>query len=192
MDNTPLIFITGGVRSGKSAYAEQQLRQLAEVYCAKRLVYVATGVAFDEEMKKRIVRHQLDRRKQQLNWTTIEQPTKFSEVLKSIQLGDVILWDCVTTWLTNEFYEGFESGVSNWQRKELLQKRVDEMKGTVLRLHSLQIPMVIVSNEVLDEPLSKNEEVKLYQQYLGKLHQWFVKHATAAIEMEYGTIHQWK
>lgn len=44
-----MIFITGGVRSGKSAFAEKFARQLGE---EKTLYYVATGVSFDEEMEK--------------------------------------------------------------------------------------------------------------------------------------------
>ncbi|MGG0656574.1 bifunctional adenosylcobinamide kinase/adenosylcobinamide-phosphate guanylyltransferase [Rummeliibacillus pycnus] len=192
MAETEFIFITGGVRSGKSAYAEQQLQSLAKNYHTKRLVYVATGVAFDNEMKKRIARHQLDRQKQQCNWITLEQPTNLLQLLSSIQQGDVVLWDCVTTWLTNEFYEGFETGTCNWQQPLKLEKRITEMKTTILQLHSMRVPLVIVSNEVLDEPISKSHEVKLYQEHLGNLHQWFVQQATQAIEMEYGHVHRWK
>ncbi|WP_312753452.1 bifunctional adenosylcobinamide kinase/adenosylcobinamide-phosphate guanylyltransferase [Rummeliibacillus suwonensis] len=192
MAEAELIFITGGVRSGKSDYAEQQLQLLAESYHAKRLIYVATGVAFDDEMKKRITRHQLDRQKHPQNWVTLEQPTDLHQLLSTIQQGDAVLWDCVTTWLTNEFYEGFETGICNWQRPLKLEKRMAEMKATILQLHAMQIPLVIVSNEVLDEPVSNSVEVKLYQQHLGHLHQWFVQQATQAIEMEYSYVHKWK
>ena len=192
MAESELIFITGGVRSGKSAYAERQLQSLAKTYNAQRLVYVATGVAFDDEMSKRIARHQMDRQEQQKNWFTLEQPTNLLKLLSHIQKGDVVLWDCVTTWLTNEFYEGFETGVCNWQQPLKLDKRITEMKNVILQLHSMQIPLVIVSNEVLDEPISKSPEVKLYQEYLGKLHRWLVQFATQAIEMEYGHVRRWK
>ncbi|MGX9133106.1 bifunctional adenosylcobinamide kinase/adenosylcobinamide-phosphate guanylyltransferase [Rummeliibacillus sp. JY-2-4R] len=192
MARAELLFITGGVRSGKSAYAEKQVKQLADQYHAKRLVYLATGVAFDDEMRRRITRHKLDRDSQHLNWVTLEQPTEISRIVKNIQPGDVLLWDCVTTWLTNEFYEGYETGLCHWQQPEKLNKRIIDMKNTILQLQKSRIPIVIVSNEVLDEPLSTMEDVKLYQQYLGKLHQWFVHVATQAIEIEYGFVHQWK
>lgn len=192
MAETELIFITGGVRSGKSAYAERQLQSLAKTYQAQRLIYVATGVAFDDEMKKRIARHKLDRKRQKQNWVTLEQPTNLQQLLSTIQKGDVVLWDCVTTWLTNEFYQGFETGICNWQQPLKLTKRITEMKKTILTLHTLQIPLVIVSNEVLDEPISNIPEVKLYQEHLGQLHQWFVQQATKAFEMEYGYVHRWK
>lgn len=192
MAETELTFITGGVRSGKSAYAEQQLQLLAKEYQAKRLIYVATGVAFDDEMKKRITRHQLDRKRQKQNWVTIEQPTDFQQLLSTIQKGDAVLWDCVTTWLTNEFYEGFETGICNWQRPKKLEERIIEMKKTIVALQTMQIPLVIVSNEVLDEPVSSIPDVRLYQEHLGYIHQWFVQQATTAIEMEYGQVHRWK
>lgn len=190
MVSSELVFITGGVRSGKSAYAEKLLRNLASTAHKKRLVYVATGVPFDDEMKQRITRHQNDRAGQQ--WTTIEQPTEFSKILSKITEGDAILWDCVTTWLTNEFYDGYETGVSCFQIEGCIEHKFIAMQNTIQALREKKIPIVVVSNEVLDEPISTSYEVRLYQQWLGRIHQWFVAEATIAIEMEYGQMHQWK
>ncbi|MBK3495674.1 bifunctional adenosylcobinamide kinase/adenosylcobinamide-phosphate guanylyltransferase [Viridibacillus sp. YIM B01967] len=190
MVSSELVFITGGVRSGKSAYAEKCLEGLASTMPKKHLVYVATGVAFDEEMKQRIARHQNDRAGQQ--WKTIEQSTDFPKVLTKVKVGDAILWDCVTTWLTNEFYDGYEKGVSCFQKEGCLERKFIAMQNTIRTLRKRSIPLVVVSNEVLDEPLSTSYEVSLYQQWLGRIHQWFVAEATTAIEMEYGQMHQWK
>ena len=68
-----LTFISGGVRSGKSAYAEKLLVDEAEKN-GGRLVYIASGIATDSEMQARIERHQTDRAAH--NWTTIEQPVE--------------------------------------------------------------------------------------------------------------------
>lgn len=192
MDQAKLSFITGGVRSGKSSYAEQRLVELAKEVRANRLVYLATGVAFDEEMTNRIERHKHDRTIQEHQWVTIEQPTNFKKVLVQVKQGDAILWDCVTTWLSNEFYEQSESGVFAWKQEGRLKQRMDEMKSTILQIRTMGIPLAIVSNEMLDEPLSTNPEVHLYQQTIGRLHQWFVKNASEAIEIDYGFIHKWK
>lgn len=62
-----LIFITGGVRSGKSHFAEQAALQQyeAQACTAKRLLYLASGIALDHEMEKesygirQIARHSL-------------------------------------------------------------------------------------------------------------------------------------
>lgn len=68
-----------------------------------RLIYIASGVALDHEMEKRIVRHQADRRAQNIQWLTIEAPYDIANTLHKLADGDVVLWDCVTTWLTNAF-----------------------------------------------------------------------------------------
>ncbi|WP_036117336.1 bifunctional adenosylcobinamide kinase/adenosylcobinamide-phosphate guanylyltransferase, partial [Lysinibacillus sphaericus] len=66
----PLIFITGGVRSGKSHFAEKAAMQQyqAQFNTAKRLIYLASGLAVDREMEKRIHRHQADRQAQPIQW----------------------------------------------------------------------------------------------------------------------------
>ncbi|MEI4768940.1 bifunctional adenosylcobinamide kinase/adenosylcobinamide-phosphate guanylyltransferase [Psychrobacillus sp. FJAT-51614] len=171
-----LVFITGGVRSGKSSFAEKYLMNEQ----AKRNVYVASGVAVDVEMKKRIERHQQDRESYQVEWVTIEQPRHFENILPHIQDGDGILWDCVTTWLANELYEGEMETI-----EERLYDAIDQLveKAKVV---------IIVSNEVLDEPLSQHESVVLYQKWIGRIHQRLVAKADYAFEMEYGLSHQWK
>lgn len=59
-----LLLITGGARSGKSRYA------LARAEAAgPRVLFVATGVVTDEEMRARIARHRAER---PAGWTTLE------------------------------------------------------------------------------------------------------------------------
>ena len=48
--------VLGGARSGKSRHAQS----LAEAFDGD-LIFVATGVAFDDEMADRIARHRADR-----------------------------------------------------------------------------------------------------------------------------------
>ncbi|TQR21130.1 bifunctional adenosylcobinamide kinase/adenosylcobinamide-phosphate guanylyltransferase [Psychrobacillus vulpis] len=171
-----LVFITGGVRSGKSNFAEHYLMNEQ----AKRNVYVASGVAVDDEMNERIKRHRDDRENYPVEWVTIEQPRRFEEVVQQINQGDGILWDCVTTWLANELYEGQIEEV-----EKQLYVAIDQL------LEKAKV-VVIVSNEVLDEPLSKYESVVLYQKWIGRIHQKLVERADHAFEMEYGLSHQWK
>ncbi|MGE7977455.1 bifunctional adenosylcobinamide kinase/adenosylcobinamide-phosphate guanylyltransferase [Psychrobacillus sp. NPDC093200] len=171
-----LVFITGGVRSGKSSFAEQYLMNEQ----ALRNVYVASGVATDKEMEQRIEYHQRDRASYPVEWVTIEQSRHFEQLTVVIKQDDGILWDCVTTWLANELY------VSNMEQVE---KRLFE---TIDRLLEKVKVMVIVSNEVLDEHLSIYESVVRYQQWIGRIHQRLVINADEAYEMEYGLGHQWK
>ncbi|XMB85785.1 bifunctional adenosylcobinamide kinase/adenosylcobinamide-phosphate guanylyltransferase [Mycoplasmatota bacterium WC44] len=48
-----LSFISGGVRSGKSTFAEK----LVKDNCTKRKVYIATAKVTDDEMRKRVLKH---------------------------------------------------------------------------------------------------------------------------------------
>lgn len=171
-----LVFITGGVRSGKSSFAEHYLMNEQ----AKRNVYIASGVAVDSEMKERIKRHQVDRESYPVEWMTIEQPRHFEQIVHRIQQDDGILWDCVTTWLANELYEGQMEEV-----EEQLYVSIEQL------LEKAKV-VVIVSNEVLDEPLSEYEYTAMYQAWIGRIHQQLVAKADHAFEMEYGISHQWK
>lgn len=184
-----LTFITGGVRSGKSAYAERLLVQEAHSHDG-RLVYIASGTATDPEMAARIERHRYDRA--DAGWTTYEQPKELEAVLPFIQQGDLVLWDCVTTWLANELYEGWETGTSCIGQSGCMEQKVVRLYETIEKILSKASQMVIVSNEVFDEPLSSHAEVRLYSEWLGHLHQKFVHKADIALEMDYGLVKIWK
>lgn len=87
-------FITGGARSGKSRFAQQQALSLSN-----NPVYLATAKQYkdDAAFSQRIRRHQEERDQR---WTTIEElfyPSQHN--LK----GKAVVLDCVTLWLTNFF-----------------------------------------------------------------------------------------
>jgi len=87
--------ITGGARSGKSAYA---LKLAAERAGARR-VYVATGEASDEEMAARIARHKAERG---ADFATIEEPVKLASALQDLGgRAEVVVVDSLTLWVAN-------------------------------------------------------------------------------------------
>ena len=88
------ILVLGGARSGKSRHAQA----LAERMAAER-IFIATGQAFDDEMRERIARHRADR---DASWRTIEAPIALPQAIRDH--GDksaVLLVDCLTLWLSN-------------------------------------------------------------------------------------------
>ncbi len=184
-----LTFITGGVRSGKSAYAEQLLVKEAHAH-NRRLVYIASGTATDPEMATRIKRHRQDRSRE--NWTTYEQPKNLETLLPFIQRGDLVLWDCLTTWLANELYAGWETGMPCVGQVGCMEQKEVTLYETIETIISKASQFVIVSNEVLDECPSSLAEVRLYSEWLGRLHQKLVNKADTAIEMDYGLVKIWK
>lgn len=171
-----LTFISGGVRSGKSAYAEMLVRNIA----AERKIYLASGQANDIEMTDRIDRHRKDRAVD--GWLTIEQPLHFEEALPLIRRSDAVLWDCVTTWLANELYEGWERGNMCADRPGCMELKWKELQETLMEMMKTASHLVIVSNEVLDDFVRD----ELYMQWLGRIHRWLVDGADHAYEMENG------
>lgn len=184
-----LTFISGGVRSGKSAYAENLLVKQHKVG-GGRLVYIASGTATDSEMQARIQQHQTDRNA--FNWTTIEQPTKLEAVLPFIQQGDLVLWDCLTTWLANELYAGWETGIPCIAQPNCMERKVEVLFQTIEAMTEKVVKLVIVSNEVLDDLSSVDEEIETYRKWIGCIHQKLVAQADTAIEMMYGIPTVWK
>ena len=71
-----VILVTGGCRSGKSRFALDYVNNHF-----KNKVFVATAEALDNEMKRRIQRHQEERGP---DWKTIEEPITLSEMLASL------------------------------------------------------------------------------------------------------------
>ncbi len=88
-----ITFITGGARSGKSAYA----LKLASRF--KKPVFIATGEALDNEMRSRIARHKKER---PCHWATLEEPIKVSALINKMPGNhDCILIDCLTLLVSN-------------------------------------------------------------------------------------------
>ena len=170
------VFISGGVRSGKSAFAEHYIMQHKK---QRQPVYIASGVAFDEEMAKRIKRHQHDR--QHASWLTVEVPNVFPQTFEQLDTSHILLWDCITTWLTNILVE-------NLPALDMLA----QFKAQLQQWRKQGISVVIVSNEVLDAGISKYEFTAHYQQLLGQLNQWLVAFCDEAYELEYGLVKRWK
>ncbi|MEK5079824.1 bifunctional adenosylcobinamide kinase/adenosylcobinamide-phosphate guanylyltransferase [Solibacillus sp. FSL W7-1436] len=180
-----MIFITGGVRSGKSAFAEKYARQLGE---KKTLYYVATGVSFDDEMKKRIIRHQQDRETQNINWNTVEMQVKVPVAIGQLSNEAVVLFECVTTWLSNVLYT-YEQKNEN---SEFIDNCIESLQKQLLTWRKQGATIIVVSNEVLDELPSQYDEVNLYRKLLGELHQWIVQNSDEAYEVQFQLVQRWK
>jgi adenosylcobinamide kinase / adenosylcobinamide-phosphate guanylyltransferase len=183
-----LVFISGGVRSGKTAFAENWLG----THSAGRLVYIATGSPVDGEMKERIRHHRQDRAARPESWETIERPADFPGILPMIREGDGLLVDCITTWLANEMYEGIESGLPCHRRQGCLEKKVEALLCALSEMTEKASAVVVVSNEVLDEPLPDTADIRAYSDMLGRIHQQLVSMADLAFEMDAGIPLRWK
>ncbi|WP_235816477.1 bifunctional adenosylcobinamide kinase/adenosylcobinamide-phosphate guanylyltransferase [Bacillus massilinigeriensis] len=174
-----LIFITGGVRSGKSSFAEVTAITLADQINGS-LHYIATGVPADSEMKERALRHQKDRAKSGVAWKTWEEPLDIGRLGSSFSSKDVILLDCVTTLLNNYFFE-YEEQLNNARTEKIKNRILTDIMQMKNTCHAL----IVVSNEILNEPL-QSEYVFIYKRLLGELHQQIVHEAKEAYIVEAG------
>ncbi|HLQ83331.1 MAG TPA: bifunctional adenosylcobinamide kinase/adenosylcobinamide-phosphate guanylyltransferase [Pseudogracilibacillus sp.] len=182
MARNQLIFISGGVRSGKSSFAELYASQLAERRNSP-LYYLATSISFDKEMEKRIEHHQHTRNKSRHHWQTIEAASNLSQAMKKEHVGSVMLLDCLTVWLNNEFYEEKiteDTCVNSVKWHQVKNYMIDEIK----RINQHVDTLIIVSNDIFHEGINQTNYVNIYSQMLGELHQLIVKEAFQAYTVE--------
>src|SRR5216684_5148581 len=89
-----LILVLGGARSGKSAFAERLAAS-----SGRRIAFIATATASDEDMRQRIARHRASRSPE---WLTIEEPLHLAGAIRRASTdANVLLLDCITLWLAN-------------------------------------------------------------------------------------------
>lgn len=123
-----VVFVTGGARSGKSAYAERRGAQAGEA-----VTYVATAVAFDAEMQDRIGRHRADR---PAGWVTVEEPVDVPAAVRGAGTP-VVLLDCLGVWVNNLMFH-------DWPDDRILQAADDLLAAARARSGTV----ILVTNEV--------------------------------------------
>jgi adenosylcobinamide kinase / adenosylcobinamide-phosphate guanylyltransferase len=145
--------VLGGVRSGKSRYAEQQARA-----SGLRVVYIATAVpSEDPELQQRIQRHRAHR---PADWLTVEEPAALGAVLRTHAGAErCVLVECMTLWLahllTADSAERLEA-----ERASLL-RAMKEVPGHV----------ILVSNETGLGIVPTGELSRRFLDIAGELHQ---------------------
>ncbi|MEK3991912.1 MULTISPECIES: bifunctional adenosylcobinamide kinase/adenosylcobinamide-phosphate guanylyltransferase [Robertmurraya] len=176
-----LIFISGGVRSGKSSFAEKTAMELTKK-TQGNLHYIASGVAFDEEMKDRIKRHQQQRNEGEHQWVTWEEPYFLHNLSTVFQPNDIVLFDCLTNLLNNRLFQTEERLMDPSFHKEI---RISIIEG-ILSVQKSCHTLIVVSNEILNEPIHSSDLVLVYAKILGRLNQQVVARAKEAYLVEAG------
>ncbi|OZU87325.1 hypothetical protein CIL03_17185 [Virgibacillus indicus] len=181
METASITFITGGVRSGKSSFAEKTaVKKALEIDGG--LHYIATSKSADEEMEERIRNHQKDRNESGYLWNTWEQPVNIESLAFYFKKNDVILLDCLTTLLSNELFSQDTGWSDTYSKKDEVFNRIwNGIKAIEKNCHHL----ILVSNEVFFDPLHEETELLFtYCQLMGKLHQQIVSTAENAYLVE--------
>ena len=132
-----MILVLGGVRSGKSAFADDWAAQNGE-----RVLYVATAQAGDEEMQARIDRHRASR---PAEWETLEAPRDVAgAIARHARDYDVMLLDCLTVLTANLLLE-LPDDCSEDEANAAAVAEIDEL----LKVYAASdATWVVVTNEV--------------------------------------------
>lgn len=170
--STPFVFITGGCRSGKSAYGQMLAEKLAP-----RGLYLATAHVNDDEMRQRVRRHQKMRGPR---WRVYEPapgagPDLWRHLPSLVRPEEALLFDCLTLWAAgcmvgDKAPEGFSRTC-----EQLLRS-----------LWSLPCPVVLVSNEVGMGVVPATTAGRAFRDMAGEAGQQAAAVATSAILMVSG------
>jgi adenosylcobinamide kinase/adenosylcobinamide-phosphate guanylyltransferase len=152
--------ITGGVRSGKSRFAER----LAGAG-AGPVRYVAPGYppGDDAEWAERVAAH---RARRPAHWETVET-VDVAAVLDTAGADDVLLVDCLTTWLARQL-----DGAGAWTADHGWAGRVDdETDRLVAAWSATAASAVAVTNEIGLGVVPATASGRLFRDRLGTLNQ---------------------
>ena len=150
-------FILGGSNSGKSRFAEQTALDLKKKLSGD-LYYIATGLAYDSEMRKKIAKHQSERNPE---FKTIDSPDLRTDILKNRTPNDIILVDCVSMSLSNIL-----------TIKEFSDRQIEDIESLIENCNS---HLIIVGQETSMGIIPPNELSRRFLKVSGKFNQFLTR-----------------
>ena len=156
--------VLGGIRSGKSAYAETLTAELA---IGRPVYYVATGAVIDDEMAER-VRHHQERRP--ADWRTVEAPLNPVGALQESEIDPdsrpILLLDSLDGWVSNLLIEH-----ETMPAAELEGRTVGAARRFASYVGEFNADAVVVSSEVGQSLVATSSLGRQFQDLLGTVNQ---------------------
>jgi adenosylcobinamide kinase/adenosylcobinamide-phosphate guanylyltransferase len=159
-----LFLVTGGARSGKSAFAERLAAQKGN-----RLLYVATMEPEDEEMRDRVREHQARRGP---DWDTLVEPVRLADVIREHGSShDAVLIDCATLWLTNLIWPPADRR----QAESTASAAASELCAAI---RASRAAVIVVTNEIGSGIVPASSESRHFRDIIGRVNQILAAAAT--------------
>ena len=191
-----IVLVTGGARSGKSAFAEEQLAD------RERVCYIATGLprGEDPEWQERIRLHQ---ERRPASWTTQEQYAGLADWLRE-QTHPVYLLDCATLLTSNRLFDLIaqhfpdklelteENFLSRQEQSFLLQLLEEEWQELLSTIRQIDSECWIVTDEVGLGIVPETRLGRFFRDVQGKINQLIAKEASEAYLVICGLAQQLK
>ena len=174
-------FILGGQRSGKSRRAELLARDWLAQSPARKAVMIATATAWDDEMRERIARHQLDRAERVPGMITVEEPVNLGDAIQTHSKPQtIVVVDCLTLWLTNllmphQHAENSSKSAENGQKKTSNKPPYQQIRAQettlLIAINNAPGPVILVGNEIGLGVIPMGRETRAFVDALGRLNQ---------------------
>ncbi|MDK2820529.1 MAG: adenosylcobinamide kinase / adenosylcobinamide-phosphate guanylyltransferase [Clostridia bacterium] len=170
MERGSLILVLGGARSGKSALAEKLAASSNDV------VYVATAYVKDEEMVKRVEKHQSRRPS---GWRTVEAPIDLVDTVATEgSKADTLLIDSLGMWLSNLLEHHLSGKELNYDENELMMEKILlKVKELALMANKVKSRVILVTDEVGMGLIPPYPLGRMYRDLLGSANQEMARFA---------------
>lgn len=167
MPRSKIIFVLGGVRSGKSAFAVSLASR-----SRKPIYFIATAKPKDKEMKERIQRH---RKARPASWVTLEPARDMMSILEEIPAGRTAILDCLTLWISRMVMERISE-------ESILTK----VKDFLMKARAMRFDLIVVSNEVGEGIVPATRLGRVFRDVAGLVHQEVARLAQAVYQVTAG------
>ncbi|HHW37364.1 MAG TPA: bifunctional adenosylcobinamide kinase/adenosylcobinamide-phosphate guanylyltransferase [Bacillales bacterium] len=161
-----ITLVTGGVRSGKSRFAEARAKEVSP-----SVLYVAFGVSIDHEMEQRINKHQIRRPKE---WGLLEEPYGLLNGIHIYQSYDCILVDSIETWVSNQCIRIPKEQLKNPEYPAAI---LQETKEWLAHISELKCSIIIVTSETGLGGVAMSPLGRFFQDVLGEVNQLIAEQA---------------
>ncbi len=156
-----IYLVTGGARSGKSAFAESLYGSKMDV------VYIATSKVLDREMENRV---RLHRKARPDEWRTFEGNYNLHEAIGE---EENYLLDCITALTSNIMYDmsKYRDDIDIELQRDIEDRVISEIEDLIKHVKAKNYNLVLVTNELGDSIVPEDHVSRVFRDTQGRINQ---------------------